>query len=69
DRIVDTVLPAIHPSLKFTAVAVPNPHLIAFVSKEELVSPDLERIGKMLNAKNPYFPEGVNVTFAEILGK
>ena len=69
DRIVDTVLPAIHPSLKFTAIAVPNPHLIAFVSKEELAGPDLERIGTMLNGKNPYFPEGVNVTFAEILDK
>ena len=69
DRIVDTVLPAIHPHLKFTAVAVPNPHLIAFVSKDELAGPDLERIGKQLNGENPYFPEGVNVTFAEILGQ
>ena len=60
---------AIDPSLKFTAIAVPNPHLIAFVSPEVLAGSDLERIGKMLNAKNPYFPEGVNVTFAEILDK
>ncbi|WP_179394436.1 diaminopimelate epimerase [Lacticaseibacillus absianus] len=68
EQIIDTVLPQIHPTFKFTAVAVPNPHLIAFVPEAALTGPELEAIGKRLNAPNPYFPEGVNVTFATIEG-
>lgn len=68
DKIVDTVLPAIHPTFKFTAIAVPNPHLIAFVPEAELAGSAIETIGKQLNTPNPYFPEGVNVTFATIEG-
>ncbi len=69
DEIIDTVLPEIHPTFKFTAIAVPNPHLIAFVPEAELSGTAIEEIGKRLNAPNPYFPEGVNVTFATIEGK
>lgn len=67
-EIIDTVLPAIHPTFRFTAIAVPNPHLIAFVDEAELNGEAIEQIGKRLNAANPYFPEGVNVTFAAITG-
>ncbi|WP_461213950.1 diaminopimelate epimerase [Lacticaseibacillus sp. GG6-2] len=67
DEIIDQVLPEIHPSLRFTAIAVPNPHLIAFVDAAELNGDAIEAIGKRLNAPNPYFPEGVNVTFATIM--
>lgn len=62
--IIDQVLPALHPSLHFTAVAVPNPHLIAQVTREQMASPLLQTLGEQLNASNPYFPEGVNVSFA-----
>ncbi|WP_412989683.1 diaminopimelate epimerase [Pediococcus siamensis] len=60
---------ALLPELKFTAVAVPNPHLISFVSAAELASADLGTLGKRLNEPNPYFPDGVNVSFAQILGQ
>lgn len=69
DEIIDQVLPEIHPSFKFTAIAVPNPHLIAFVSQDELNGEAIGEIGRRLNAANPYFPEGVNVTFAAIMGR
>ncbi|WP_125590772.1 diaminopimelate epimerase [Companilactobacillus jidongensis] len=49
----------------FTAVAVPNPHLISFV--DEVDEDDLGEVGRALNAPNAYFPEGVNVSFCEIL--
>lgn len=68
DRIVDQVLPELDPELRFTAVAVPNPHLIAFVDEAGLTDGRLGVLGRKLNAANPYFPEGVNVTFAAIEG-
>lgn len=69
DELIDQAVPEFLPNLKFTSLAVPNPHLISFVSAEELASDDLGNLGKRLNAKNPYFPDGVNVSFAQILGK
>lgn len=68
-QLVDEPWPELLPELKFTALAVPNPHLISFVSAEELASDDLGTLGKRLNEPNPYFPDGVNVSFAEILGQ
>ncbi|MCI1987245.1 MAG: diaminopimelate epimerase [Lactobacillus sp.] len=69
EQLIDTVLPQLHPTLRFTAVAVPNPHLIAFVAESELNGDTLRQLGERLNAANPYFPEGVNVTFAAIEGQ
>lgn len=63
-KIINQVLPALDPALRFTAVAVPNPHLIAFVTEAQLTGEKLGALGRKLNAPNPYFPEGVNVTFA-----
>lgn len=67
EKLIDQPVPEFLPNLKFTAIAVPNPHLISFVSAEELASDDLGILGKRLNAENPYFPDGVNVSFAQIL--
>lgn len=67
-RLIDTLVPELLPGLRFTSIAVPNPHLISFVSKEELASDDLGELGTRLNSKNPYFIDGVNVNFAHILG-
>ncbi|MFD1671145.1 diaminopimelate epimerase [Agrilactobacillus yilanensis] len=63
DKVIDEILPALSDTLRFTAVAVPNPHLISFVTPEVLAGPELKRIASYLNGKNPYFPEGVNVSF------
>lgn len=69
ERIIDTFLPEIYPGLKFTSIAVPNPHLISFMSQERLESTALKEVGSKLNSTNPYFPDGVNVNFAQIIGK
>ena len=61
---VDEPVPEFIPGQTFTAIAVPNPHLISFV--DHIDAAQLGRLGERLNAKNPYFPEGVNVSFAEI---
>lgn len=66
-KLINQEVPAFAPDLKFTAVAVPNPHLISIVSAEVLASSLLEKLGTKLNQPNPYFPDGVNVSFAQVI--
>lgn len=67
--LIDQPVPAFVPGLNFTAIAVPNPHLISFVDEEIMNGPELGELGARLNGKNDFFPDGVNVSFAQILGK
>lgn len=67
NQLINQEVPAFAPGLKFTAVAVPNPHLISIVSAEVLASSLLEKLGTKLNQSNPYFPDGVNVSFAQVI--
>lgn len=69
NRIVDNYVPEIYPGLRFTSIAVPNPHLISFMNQNQISGPILGIVGKRLNGKNPYFTDGVNVNFAQILDK
>lgn len=66
EKVIDEILPELSKSLRFTAVAVPNPHLISFVDEATLKGPELGRIASYLNSENPYFPEGVNVSFVQL---
>lgn len=52
----------------FSAVAVPNPHLIAFVEKSDFSAEELQKVAELVNQDNPWFPEGINVSFVTILG-
>lgn len=45
--------------LTFTALAVPNPHLTAIVSKEQLESDLQTRLSEKVNNPNDLFPDGV----------
>lgn len=65
NEMIDQMVPEFLPDQSFTAVAVPNPHLISFVP--EVSQLELGDLGQKLNATNPYFPEGVNVSFCQIL--
>ncbi|MTD38450.1 diaminopimelate epimerase [Erwinia sp. CPCC 100877] len=69
NTIIDEVIPELSDSLRFSAVAVPNPHLIAFVDHETLMSDEFERIATFVNGENPLFPDGINVSFVEVLGE
>jgi diaminopimelate epimerase len=69
DNLINKAVPEFAPGLKFTAIAVPNPHLISFVDEETMHSKLLGQLGKMLNEPNEYFPDGVNVSFAQILDR
>lgn len=68
DRIVDDYVPELAPGIRFTSLAVPNPHLIAFGDEELLTGPLMKDLGEYLNGDNPYFTDGVNLNFAKILG-
>lgn len=70
NQLLDQSLPELAPGFKFSAVAVPNPHLITFVDHQQLIGPKLGEIASYLNdGKNPYFPDGVNISFVEVLTK
>lgn len=70
DKIIDQPLVEFDPSKKtrFSILAVPNPHLVGFVTDIKSAAPLLKDLGQRLNQANPYFSDGVNVNFAEILG-
>lgn len=64
---IEKKLPELDDGLTFSAVAVPNPHLIAFTDHETVIGSKLEKIATYLNRPNSLFPNGVNVSFAEVL--
>ncbi|AZU63008.1 diaminopimelate epimerase [Neobacillus mesonae] len=55
--------------LRFTALAVPNPHLITMVDVETLQSDIQQKLSEKVNGPNELFPDGVNVSFVNQLGK
>ncbi|MBL1228908.1 diaminopimelate epimerase [Enterococcus sp. BWB1-3] len=65
--VIDEIIPELSKTIKFSVVSVPNPHMIAFVDHEELENGELERIAAYVNGTNPIFPDGINVSFVEIL--
>lgn len=65
DEMINQMVPEFQPDQSFTAVSVPNPHLISFVP--EVSQLELGDLGHQLNEPNRYFPEGVNVSFCQII--
>ncbi len=63
NRLFDEIVPELSDSIRFSAVAVPNPHLIAVGGRELIASGEQKRIAEMLNGKNSITPDGVNVSF------
>ncbi len=57
------LVPEISDRLHFSAVAVPNPHLISVVDVEHIVSNEQKCISETVNGPNNLFPDGVNVSF------
>ncbi|RFU68285.1 diaminopimelate epimerase [Bacillus sp. V59.32b] len=63
ETLLNAKLPELSDSLDFTAVAVPNPHLISIVTDEMLASGIQEDLATKVNGPNDLFPDGVNVSF------
>ncbi|MGM9922930.1 MAG: diaminopimelate epimerase [Bacillus sp. (in: firmicutes)] len=67
ETFINQKLEALAPGLTFTAVAVPNPHFISIVDREVLESDVQDTLSTYVNGDNPYFPDGVNVSFVKLL--
>lgn len=63
--LIDKPLPALSANLTFTAVSMPNPHIVAIVDK--IYDKELEQIGEKANQLKELFPNGVNVNFCQLL--
>lgn len=64
----DDYIEALSTDLRFSVVAVPNPHLLAFVENIDTWKAEQERIATYVNGPNPLFPDGINVSFIEVRG-
>lgn len=53
--------------LRFTALAVPNPHLISIVETDQLQDDSQKLLSEKVNRPNKLFPDGVNVSFVKQL--
>lgn len=52
------------PTIKFTAVSVPNPHLIGIVDIQYIEDPThQQQLAEMLNGENEFCTDGVNVSY------
>ncbi|RDY70590.1 diaminopimelate epimerase [Halobacillus trueperi] len=64
---VDVKIPELSEERTFTALSVPNPHIVTIVDsvdQEELLS-----VGKKANDLPEVFPNGVNVSYVQVLEK
>ncbi len=68
--LIDERIPSFSENIRFTAVSVPNPHLIGLVSKSYIEDPThQETLSTMLNGENDYTPDGVNVSYMLPVGE
>jgi diaminopimelate epimerase len=63
EKLMNASIKEISETLTFTALSVPNPHLVSIVSKEVLQSDSQKKIAEKLNRPNLITPDGVNVSF------
>ncbi|MGT2514406.1 diaminopimelate epimerase [Sphingomonas panni] len=61
---VDAVIPGLPSERRFTAVAMPNPHLVAFVDAVD--EDELVRLGDWCEAAPALIPARANVSFVEV---
>jgi diaminopimelate epimerase len=57
---VQVRLPELDPALAFTAVTIPNPHLVAVIDK--YVESDLVAMGEQIAVRRELFPAGANLS-------
>jgi diaminopimelate epimerase len=63
--ILNELIPELSGSIKFTALALPNPHIAGFV--DEINEGDLKSIGQEANNLHSILPNGVNVNLGKII--
>ncbi len=65
-RIVEAVVPPLGSERLFTAVAMPNPHLVTFVDRVD--EAELVPLGHVCEAAPDWLPNRANVSFVEVRG-
>lgn len=65
-EIVDAIVPGLPSERRFTAVAMPNPHLVAFVEKVD--EAELVALGDWCEAGPALIPGRANISFVEVRG-
>ncbi|PPA71816.1 diaminopimelate epimerase [Jeotgalibacillus proteolyticus] len=63
ETLINQPVPEWHHSLRFSALAVPNPHLITHVDAEVLSGSLQKEMAEKFNSQNEWFKDGVNVSF------
>ena len=66
-QVVDAVIPELGSARVFTALAMPNPHLVSFVDMVD--EAELVAIGKACEAAPHWLPNRANVSFVEVRGR
>lgn len=64
DSFIGKVIPQLHPTLKWSAISVGNPHLVAVVEKCDIDT--LELLGERVKTLTDILPNGVNLSFVEL---
>ncbi|KML33941.1 diaminopimelate epimerase [Rossellomorea sp. FS2] len=67
EKLIDEKVEGLQSDRRFTALAVPNPHLIAVVDRDVLSGNEQKDISDYLNGPNPLCPDGVNVSYVTII--
>lgn len=65
-EVIDGIVPPLDSGRRFTAVAMPNPHLVAFV--DDIDEGELVRLGEACEAAPDWLPNRANVSFVEVRG-
>ncbi|MDX1701249.1 MAG: diaminopimelate epimerase [Melioribacteraceae bacterium] len=62
--LMNQIVPEFAGDIHFTAVSIPNPHLIGIVPIQYIENLEhQEQLATYLNSQNPYFSDGVNVSY------
>lgn len=67
ERVIDAPIPGLPSARRFTAVAMPNPHLVSFVARID--EAELVALGDWCEAAPPLLPARANVSFVETRGE
>lgn len=68
--VLNQVIPEFSEDIQFTAVSVPNPHLIGIVPIQYIKdTAHQEQLASYLNNKNIYFSDGVNISYVHAVNE
>ncbi|MDR0846528.1 MAG: diaminopimelate epimerase [Lactobacillales bacterium] len=68
-RFINQEMPELSHDLTYSALSVPNPHLISFTTLDDIHDTEFEKVASYVNSdEDTIFPDGVNVTYAAELG-